>query len=51
MLQEGLYEQIINERIDAELSESDKLIDTTSIDEAEAAKVLAQYVAEIVESL
>ena len=49
MLLPGLYEQIINKALDAELAKTDKLSQTTRIDEAEAAKVLAQYVAEIVE--
>ena len=49
MLNTGLYEQIINRALDAELAETDKLSETVRIDEAEAAKVLAKYVAEIVE--
>ena len=49
MLPTGLYEQIINKALDAELAKTDKLSETARIDEAEAAKVLAQYVAEIVE--
>ena len=49
MLPTGLYEQIINRALDAELAKTDKLSQTARIDEAEAAKVLAQYVAEIVE--
>ena len=49
MLPTGLYEQIINKALDAELAKTDKLSQTARIDETEAAKVLAQYVAEIVE--
>ena len=49
MLPTGLYEQIINKALDAELAKTNKLSQTARIDEAEAAKVLAQYVAEIVE--
>ena len=49
MLLPGLYEQIINKALDAELAKTDKLSQTARIDEAEAAKVLAKYVAEIVE--
>ena len=49
MLPTGLYEQIINKALDAELAKTGKLSQTARIDEAEAAKVLAQYVAEIVE--
>lgn len=49
MLKDGLYEQIINKSLDAELSTTDKLSQTTPIDSAEASKVLAKYVAEVVE--
>lgn len=45
----GLYEQIINKSLDAELSVDDKFAQTAPIDSAEASKVLAKYVAEIVE--
>ncbi len=49
MMHNGLYEQIINKRLDKELSETDKLSQTAPIDRAEASKVLAKYVAEITE--
>lgn len=49
MLTNGLYEQIINKALDAELASTDKLSQASPIDEAEAAKVLSKYVAEIVE--
>ena len=49
MLKDGLYEQIINKSLDAELSTTDKLSKTAPIDRAEASKVLAKYVAEVVE--
>ena len=49
MLKEGLYEQIINKSLDAELATTDKLSKTAPIDSAEASKVLAKYVAEVVE--
>lgn len=49
MMHNGLYEQIINKGLDKELSETDKLSQTASIDRAEASKVLAKYVAEIAE--
>ncbi|MBP3218030.1 MAG: DUF3427 domain-containing protein [Lachnospiraceae bacterium] len=49
MLQDGLYEQIINEELDSELSESGKLSQTAPIDEAEASRVLSKYVAEVVQ--
>ena len=49
MLHNGLYEQIINKGLDTELSVTDKLSQTAPIDSAEASKVLAKYVAEIVE--
>ena len=49
MLHDGLYEQIINRGLDAELGETDKLTSTAPIDSAEASKVLAKYIAEVVE--
>ena len=49
MLKDGLYEQIINKSLDAELATTDKLSKTAPIDSAEASKVLAKYVAEVVE--
>ncbi len=49
MLNDGLYEQIINNKLDEELSVTDKLSQTAPIDNAEASKVLAKYVSEIVE--
>ena len=49
MLYDGLYEQIINKALDAELSATDKIGQTTPIDSAEASKVLAKYIAEVVE--
>ena len=49
MLHSGLYEQIINKAIDTELASTDKLSQTAPIDTAEASKVLAKYVAEVVE--
>ena len=49
MLQNGLYEQVINTALDQELATTDKLCQTAPIDSAEAAKVLAKYVAEVVE--
>ncbi len=42
MLHNGLYEQIINKGLDLELSATDKLSQTASIDCAEASKVLAK---------
>ena len=49
MLKDGLYEQVINKSLDKELAVTDKLIQTASIDPAEAAKVLSQYISEVVE--
>ena len=49
MMHNGLYEQIINKGLDTELSKTDKFSQTAPIDRAEASKVLAKYVAEIVE--
>lgn len=50
MLRQGLYEQVINKTLRAELDSSmDTRQDTASIDKAEASKVLAQYITEIIE--
>lgn len=49
MLNNGLYEQLINKGLDSELAASDKLSQTAPIDSAEASKVLAKYVAEVAE--
>ena len=49
MLHDGLYEQVINKGLDTELSVTDKLSQTASVDGAEVSKVLAKYVAEVVE--
>ena len=50
MLQNGLYEQIINKALGKELDGiTDKLSQTAPIDEAEASKVLSKYIAGIIE--
>ena len=49
MLHDGLYEQVINKGLDRELANADKLSQTAPIDTAEASRVLAKYVAEVVE--
>ena len=49
MLHDGLYEQIINKGLETELSTTDKLSTTAPIDSAEASKMLAKYIAEVVE--
>lgn len=49
MLHDGLYEQIINKGLETELGSTDKLSTTVPIDSAEASKVLAKYIAEVVE--
>ena len=50
MLKDGLYEQVINNKLDIELAECTyKLSTTASIDKAEASKVLSKYLTEVVE--
>lgn len=50
MLKPGLYEQIINKQLGSELSEiSEARKAVTPIDKAEASKILAQYLAEVVQ--
>ena len=48
---DGLYEQVINKELETELSKNDKLSQTMPIDTAEASRVLAKYVAEVVVAL
>lgn len=48
MLQPGLYEQVINEKIGGELNALPaQRCATAAIDKAEASQVLAQYLAEV----
>lgn len=49
MLHPGLYEQIISKAMDRALASTDRRSQTAPIDPAKASKVLAQYVAEVVE--
>jgi hypothetical protein len=49
VLKDGLYEQIISNALCAELRSTDRLSQRAPIDSAEAPKVLARYVAEVVE--
>ncbi|MEG0048957.1 MAG: DUF3427 domain-containing protein [Clostridia bacterium] len=50
MLASGLYEQVISKQLNTELSTAvDKLCQTLPIDAAEAAHVLADYVANVIE--
>ena len=49
MLPNGIYEQVINKAIEAELANGSKITRTEKIDSAESSKVLSSYVAEIVE--
>lgn len=50
MLKTGIYEQVINNEISTQLEEHiDKLIKIAPIDEAEAPKILAKYISEVIE--
>ena len=52
MLKNGLYEKIINKALEGELEElplSDREPQKEKIDEAEAAKVLSKYIAQVTE--
>lgn len=50
MLHPGLYEQVINQQLNAELSAIPEVQKSTApIDRAEASKVLSQYLAEVVQ--
>ena len=48
-LKSGLYEQVVNQWVATELANTDRRPHTAAIDAQEAAKVLAQYLAEVVE--
>lgn len=49
MLHDGIYEQLISKGLERELEKSDKYRLTEPIDAAEASKILAKYVATVVE--
>ena len=50
MLKTGLYEKVISRDLGVQIdSQTDKLTKTATIDEAEASKILAKYIAQIVE--
>ncbi|WP_405366554.1 DUF3427 domain-containing protein [Ruminobacter sp.] len=49
MLENGLYEQLINQVIDRELNDDKKLIKTRKLSEEGSEKILSRYVAEVVE--
>lgn len=51
MLPSGLYEQIINKLLRGKLvHEGDRLIQTASLDKEEAPRILAKYLAEVIEN-
>lgn len=50
MLQDGIYEQVINKALDSELAKyTDKLSQTASIDNAEASGILSKYLTGVIE--
>ena len=49
VLYDGIYEQLISKGLERELEKSDKYRLTEPIDKAEASKILAKYVATVVE--
>ena len=49
MLPDGIYEQLISKGLERELEQSDKYRLTAPLDTAEASKILAKYVATVVE--
>ena len=52
MIKSGLYEQVINNKLSSELSEIPEARKAVApIDKAEASKVLAQYLADIVQKI
>ena len=49
MLKSGLYEQVINRQISQELDQTDRPKKVVAIDAAEASKILAKYLSEVLE--
>ena len=52
MLKQGLYEQLINRIIGAEIENAEKrgmYVEAAPVDTGEASKILSQYVAEVIE--
>ena len=50
MLQDSIYEQVINKALDSELSKyTDKLSQTAPIDNAEASVILSKYLTGVIE--
>ena len=49
MLHDGLYEQIISKAMEKELAATDKRNEVAAINSEEAPKILAKYIAEIIE--
>jgi len=50
MLNQGLYEQVINTELGKELDNDTKMLKSTApIDEAEASKILSKYISEVIE--
>lgn len=49
MLKQGIYEQVLNRLISKEITSPMHIVKTGPIDHAEAAKVLAEYLAEVIE--
>ena len=51
MLSKGIYEQVLNEKLDAELLANSQILSTKkSIDSAEAAQILSRYLSEVIEN-
>jgi len=50
MLHSGLYEQLINKLLRAKLASTDKLVQTVAVDREEAPRIIAKYLAEVLES-
>ena len=51
MLKNGIYEQVVNNKIKTELLKADdKFIEQTDIDEEEASKILSQYISSVIEN-
>lgn len=49
MLKDGIYEQVINKELNSYLDTTEKVKQVSTIDNAEASKILSKYITDIVE--
>ncbi|SFP26511.1 Helicase conserved C-terminal domain-containing protein [Ruminobacter amylophilus] len=49
MLEDGLYEQLVNQLLKEKINDGSKIVDTRELSEEDASRTLSRYVAEVVE--